>query len=301
MRAFQKVTVALSLTDNDIELLRYAALVARLGVSTHFDFVHVVTDVHQPRGGIDQAEYLARMQAEVERHFGPPGNDWAQAVHVREGVRVDELLEFIEETESQLVLLGHRRIRSGTRSLANRLAMIGSCSVWLVPEGAPDRISRILAPIDFSDHSADGLSQAAAIAALTDVDECYALHVHFDPSTVRYDEHIDEVRNRESEAFREFLKPVNRHGVECIPLFDESSNVASAILRNADDRGVDLIVMSTRGRSRAASILLGSVTSQTLTASPVPILVVKHFGAQLSLFQVLRDRRWWDEPALKTN
>jgi SulP family sulfate permease len=301
MRSFQRVTVGLSLTEHDADVLRYAALVARLGASTHFDFLHVVTDVHQPPNGINQEEYLARMHAEVERHFGPASDDWTRSVHVREGVRVDEFLEFIDETDSQLVLLGHRRIRSGARSLANRLAMIGSASVWLVPEGAPPRISRILAPIDFSENSADSLAQAAAIAALSNLDQCYALHVAFDPSTVRYDEHINEIRHREQAAFQEFLKPVNRHGVECIPLFDESSNVASAILRTAHQRDADLIVMSTRGRSRAASILLGSVTAQTLTASPVPILVVKHFGAQMSLFQVLRDRKWWHEPALKSN
>lgn len=301
MRSFQHVTVGLALTEHDAALLRYAAGVARLGVSTQFDFVHVVTDSQRPRGEFEPAEYLARMQAEVEAHFAVPTDDVAQECHVREGVRIDEMLQFLEDRESHLVLLGHRRLRTGRRSFAQRLAMIGPSSIWLVPEGAPLSFSRILAPIDFSEHSADGLSQAAAVARLLDLDECLALHVFFDHSTIRYDEHLDEVRNREQEAFREFLRPVNRHGVRVVPLFEESTNVAAAILRCAKRHDVDLIVLSTRGRSRAAAILLGSVTAQTMTESPVPVLAVKHYGAQLSLFQALRDHRLWSDSGLKTN
>ena len=58
--------------------------------------------------------------------------------------------------------------------------------------------------------------------------------------------------------------------------------------------------MSTRDRSRA-SILLGSATARAMSETPVPILVVKHFGAKLSLFQALRDHKLWSEQSLKTN
>lgn len=301
MKSFQRVTVALSLTHHDESLLSYAALVAGLGVSSEFDFVHVITDAHRPAEGVDLERYRARMRDLVETHFGPPSADRSHAYHVREGIRVDELLAHLEETDAQLVLLGHRAIRSGERSLAKRLAMIGPCSVWLVPEGSPRRIERILAPIDFSDHSADSLSHAAAIARLRDIDECYALHVFFDPSTVRYDEHIDEVRSREQAAFKDFLGGVNRFGVEITPLYEESTNVGRTIIRNVAKHEIDLLVMSTRGRSRAASILLGSATAQAMSETPVPILVVKHFGAKLSLFQALRDHKLWSEQSLKTN
>jgi SulP family sulfate permease len=299
MLSFQRVTVPLALTPHDAELLRYASLIADLGVSTDFDFVHVVTDVHRP-ADFDPEDYREHVQRSVEEHFlAPP--DVECSYHVREGVRVDELLQFLEDRQSNLVVLGHRKIRSGARSLARRLAMIGPASVWLVPEGAPCRISRILAPIDFSENSADSLSHAAAIAHLRDLDELQALHVYFDPSTIRYDEHVDEVREQERDTLEEFLRPVNRHGVRITARYQESSNVANAILRTVEQERIDLLVMSTRGRSRAASILLGSATSDTMTRTPVPILVVKHFGARMSIFQALRDQKLWSESSFKTN
>ena len=48
---------------------------------------------------------------------------------------------------------------------------------------------------------------------------------------------------------------------------------------------VDLIVMATRGRSRSAAILLGSVTEEMILATGVPLLAVKHFGARLGVLQ----------------
>jgi hypothetical protein len=62
------------------------------------------------------------------------------------------------------------------------------------------------------------------------------------------------------------------------------------ILRTAAARRSDLIVLASRGRSRSAAILLGSVAEDTLVESEVPVLVVKHFGARMGVLQALLDR-----------
>ena len=78
--------------------------------------------------------------------------------------------------------------------------------------------------------------------------------------------------------------------VKITPLFVEAPNVAHAIHRVATDQSVDLKVMATRGRSRSAAILLGSVTEGVIIEARTPLLVVKHFGARLGLLQLLLDR-----------
>ena len=179
--------------------------------------------------------------------------------------------------------------------------MIAPASVWLVPEGSPAKIEDILVPIDFSDHSADALAVAVHIARCRGLRSVRAVHVFFDPSTIRYDEHVEEIRGQEEAAFERFIAPIDRQGVEVEPVFIEGTRTADDILSLADRSGTDLVVMNTRGRSRAASVLLGSVTSDTMANTRVPLLAVKHFGSRMTLREALLNHRIWDQPAPKMN
>ena len=51
-----------------------------------------------------------------------------------------------------------------------------------------------------------------------------------------------------------------------------------------------LKVMATRGRTRSAIVLSGSVTEGAVIEARTRVLVVKRSGARLSLLQVLMDR-----------
>ena len=51
--------------------------------------------------------------------------------------------------------------------------------------------------------------------------------------------------------------------------------VASTILREAEQRGVDLIVVGSLGKSRMARVLMGSVADKLVHAAAVPVLVVR--------------------------
>ncbi len=160
---------------------------------------------------------------------------------------------------------------------------------------------KVLAPIDFSKHSADSLTIATKIAGSAGLKECLALHVFFDPSTIRYDEHMDEVRGNEEKTCAKFVEPLDLSPVKVQPLFEEASSVSTAIMGVVADKKCDLIVMSTRGRSTATSILLGSETLQVFSESPVPVLAVKHQGAFLNLMQLISSPEMWSNPSLKTN
>jgi nucleotide-binding universal stress UspA family protein len=157
----------------------------------------------------------------------------------------------------------------------------------MVPENFESRIQRIIAPIDFSLVSADSLTQAAAIAAQYKVPEILAIHVYADESVIRYEEHELIKRGEEQAHFAELLQSVDTHGVRIKPLFIESIRAAEEILREAENYQADLVVISTRGHSKAASILLGSVTSSVMSDAKIPVLAIKHYGAHLSLWQTL--------------
>jgi nucleotide-binding universal stress UspA family protein len=67
------------------------------------------------------------------------------------------------------------------------------------------------------------------------------------------------------------------HGMKINTEMVETSSVSAAdeIIRYAKEKGVDLIVVGTRGRSGMSKALLGSVASKIVTYSPCSVLVVR--------------------------
>ena len=91
-----------------------------------------------------------------------------------------------------------------------------------------------------------------------------------------------------SEAFAEHAKRSKAHaqkildvvaeqartaGVACETLQVEQDHPYEGIIETAEQRGSDLIVMASHGRSGIAAIVLGSVTTKVLTHTKIPVLV----------------------------
>jgi nucleotide-binding universal stress UspA family protein len=51
---------------------------------------------------------------------------------------------------------------------------------------------------------------------------------------------------------------------------------AEEIVKVASDRGCDLIVMGTHGRTGVGRLLLGSVAEEVMRKAPCPVLTLKH-------------------------
>jgi nucleotide-binding universal stress UspA family protein len=125
--------------------------------------------------------------------------------------------------------------------------------------------------------------------------------VYSDTSTVRYPETVEENLRLQNEAFNRFAATLNTRGMLVEQLLIEGNDIAGSILHLAERHAADLLVVSTRGRSSAASVLLGSVTSELLTRSPIAVLAVKHFGAMMGLYDVLKEHRFLSGENLHTN
>ena len=62
-------------------------------------------------------------------------------------------------------------------------------------------------------------------------------------------------------------------GVTCETIQVDHGQPDQAIVAAAEDKGCDLIVMSSHGRSGLSALLIGSVTNKVLTQAKTPVLV----------------------------
>src|SRR5688572_19408850 len=177
MHRFSRLTVGLARAPADQGTIEYAALVCRLGAVENVRFVHVLPQAASSQSA-SSAEIEAALRKSVAAHFraAPAGLDIDYAALT--GPLTDQLLTDVVASQSDLLLVGHGAGHSGRRALARRLAMNAPCSVWMVPENSQSRLERILAPLDFSEDSADTLAVALALARASGA-AVTALHVYF--------------------------------------------------------------------------------------------------------------------------
>ena len=148
------------------------------------------------------------------------------------------------------------------------------------------RIERILVPIDFSDHSAAAIKYACELAAKFDAELhlLHALEVHA-ATTPAFEmglalpTYISESKAAAESALAGTLDPrwsagrkVTQSVVEGLPKVQ--------ILRYAREQNIDLIVLSTHGRTGLTHVLVGSVAETVVRTAPCPVLTVRPEGHQ---------------------
>jgi nucleotide-binding universal stress UspA family protein len=140
----------------------------------------------------------------------------------------------------------------------------------------------ILIPTDGSELAEHGVTNGLALAK----------SLGAKVSVIVVEEPFDELRSIEvpgqTEESAKYAKQIKKYatsvlnraanaakqaGVSCDTIQVENERPYQAIIAAAKDRGCDLIVMSSHGRSGITAVLLGSVTNKVLTHTKGPVLV----------------------------
>lgn len=78
-----------------------------------------------------------------------------------------------------------------------------------------------------------------------------------------------------SKTLEEASKMAADAGVEASLIHREDDEPYQAIIRTAESRGCDLIVMASHGRGGVSAMFLGSETLKVLSHSKLPVLVIR--------------------------
>jgi nucleotide-binding universal stress UspA family protein len=142
----------------------------------------------------------------------------------------------------------------------------------------------ILIPTDGSDLAhkavAHGLALAKAVGAkVTVLTVEGSFNVYDVPAsrvnlmTAAFDEYAKHAREHASSILDRIADEAKAAGVQCETMQVVQDHPYQAIVDTAKQKGCDLIVMASHGRSGIAAVLLGSVTSRVLTHTNIPVLV----------------------------
>jgi nucleotide-binding universal stress UspA family protein len=141
------------------------------------------------------------------------------------------------------------------------------------------RLKKILAPTDLSEVSAGGVRHALELAhadgaevilyhVISVADEWFAGHEHAGP--------VRDLIGGETRRLDQFVrgKFADFAGLVEIGQKVELGHPATNIVDIAEREGVDLIVMSTHGRTGIDHMLMGSVTEKVVARARCPVLTI---------------------------
>jgi len=137
----------------------------------------------------------------------------------------------------------------------------------------------ILIPTDGSELAEHGVTNGLALAKSLEAkvsviivkEPFYDLRFIEAPGEAEY--HAEQTTNHATSVLKRAADAAKQAGVTCDTIQVENEQPYQAIIAAAKDRGCDLIVMSSHGRSGFSAVLLGSVTNKVLTHTKSPVLV----------------------------
>lgn len=276
---FKKILVPVDLGGSSVAPLRYAGLFAR-----HFNSevtVMFADELATLFGDFDPAFIEQHVHPDQEQEREEKALRAFAADHmtgvtpstiVIAGHPVPSIVRVAKEKNADLIIMGTHGRRGWRRALAGSVAdgvvRAASHPVLVVPawrEGRPypDRIQRVLCPVNFTDAARDAVDYACKLAGAFE-SELVLVHV----------QESGEVDSQSiHDRFREWLPDPRRTSCSFRELVLRGG-AAERILDCVEDVGADLLVMGAQVKWMRTESIIGTTAERLLRFSPVPILTV---------------------------
>jgi nucleotide-binding universal stress UspA family protein len=300
MFQFKKILVFLDYTDLDEILIQYAQALNNSLQADSLLFVHIY---HQQHSNIffgkakdsSKSESTDALNTEfkhkLQNHLSASGFNWD--TEIMEGDTNETILKAVKNHNADLVIMGRKQSLKGSDGLPKKIVNRSECSVLLIPEAPYRKITNILVPVDFSQFSAVAIKLSLTILGQSGKVNCQ--HVYFVPSGYHktgkdYNEFAKVMEINAIKDTKEFIKKYKlpKERLEFTYTLDDNRDPADKIIGYGKRINTELILMGSKGRTEAASILLGSVAENVVNCNDFfPLLVLKKKNENLGFFDVI--------------
>ncbi|MCB5188983.1 universal stress protein [Methylobacillus caricis] len=260
--------------DRSIQLAQ--AWQAKLTLVHAFESEHDYSD--QPRWRHPEDPALA-IQVALEQELGATVLPGVSARVVR-GRPAEAVLKVAEEEQADLILTGIKRDGAFEKALlgdtVTELARSSSVPVLVVKKRARVPYRKIVVATDLSEVSRPALARALDLFGPDNIVLFHAAYAHFASRMDDRTGYESELRSDAIKNCKEFIASVAGDGVAAqMEVLVEYGEPDLLLEKYVLDKGIDLVVVATKGRSGLLGALLGSVATRILDTVPCDVLIAR--------------------------
>ncbi len=297
---YQIALVGLDLTEMDDHVINYVAMISEILPLERIFFLYVAKELELPKEVLEKyPALLAPLDESIQMDLKQKVNKYFKdskvetVCVVKDGEPIEKILKLAKVKHVDLIVMGRKKSLKGSGLVSSRIARKCPSSLLLVPEKFNNSIKKLLIPVDFSRHAALSVKQGIRFVkkSFKDIE---LVHIYSVPSGY----------SKVGKSYEEFAKIIKGHAmnkcakflnenefpsdIKCNYILEDHSNKGELIHDHAVDTKADLIVIGSRGRTRASSILIGSCAEKLVFHdSDMPVLIVKNKGENMDFLKAI--------------
>lgn len=280
--------VCLDLSKMDDMLIGYTKFLSEKVAPETITFLHIVESGPTAREIIDQFPEInnkdefdeiirGELNDRIYSHFDD--EDTEIRLLVKEGRPTNKIIEIDKSIEPDLLIMGKKVGYIGEGVIPKRILKYVPTSILFVPENARFHLENVLAPVDFSQQSASGVSTALELT--DDGGQVYAQHIfeyraQFFPYVLSEDEKKkinQDVEKKKAEFIETYNIPDN---VEFLLSKLSEGRSADYVYEETISKQVDLIVIGSKSKKLSALLRHDFTEKMANYAFGVPLLILKN-------------------------
>jgi len=303
MEDIKRVLVACDLTEMDETLVRYIAMLSNVISLDRVYFFNVMQDMELPEEIAKKyPDLMAPMDESTKKEIQYTIDEEAgnqikceYEIKVTDGNRAEKILKWAKVKEVDLIVMGRKLQSNGEGIVSGKVVRLAPCSVILIPETLPERLSNVVVPIDYSKASKLAFEFALNLASNIDGLKITCLNIYNVPtgyhmSGKSFEEFAEIMMENSKMSFSKFINEYDTKGIKIDAQYelDDHKNISKKIFKFSVSEKASAIVIGSKGRTQAAAILLGSIAEKLIKInSQLPLIVVKERRHNMDFLEAL--------------
>lgn len=300
--AYKRVMIALEGELHDDLILKYSAYLLSFFEVDQLFLLHVSPDLSlEPELQEKYKDVLAPKEENLEKFFEELhhyafGEKAPHKLHIvlEEGQAFEKILRQCHIKDIDLLIMGRRASDTDHELIGARIAEQGPCSVLLIPETSSCEINEVFLPLDFSSAGQGAVHFSKELMQVCDA-EVNCLHF-FNPargylkSAEAEKELRQDIKAKAQQEWLDYKEELKLEETWTCELIENRGQAPTHAIFLAEQSGSDLIVISSKGRTASASVLMGSFAKETVRMNrKIPIIILKRKRENLDFFGALKD------------